>query len=294
MFKRSRFVFLAFVLCAVIISGWRIYAAYLDCALLQPKIYSYKNSLAPTDTGVIILSYHLVLDDNVVTENATKMTDNVQLKNFAVTKKQLADQLQTMAKNHVKVYSVPQLIALHKQHKVPKKGVVLTFDDIDYTAYTNAYPVLKKAGVPATFFIITGKTGQNLAGTRLATWAQIQKLNQDPKMTMGLHTNKMHYYQANGKPILASKTLSHQAIMADFQKSQQQFVKKLGQRGDYFAYPYGEQNAFLTRYMTQQGIEGIFTLETGLVNNTTSLQHLPRYIVNQDSWPVIKKWLTHK
>jgi peptidoglycan/xylan/chitin deacetylase (PgdA/CDA1 family) len=44
---------------------------------------------------------------------------------------------------------------LKEQKKLPKNAVVLTIDDGYYNFYDIAYPILKKYGVPATFFVTT-------------------------------------------------------------------------------------------------------------------------------------------
>lgn len=83
------------------------------------------------------------------------------------------------------------------------KAVVVTFDDIDKSLPENAYPIMKKLDLPFTQFIITGKVGQTIDGSQMSTWKEIKKMNENPLVTSGLHTNDLHY-QENFEPILST------------------------------------------------------------------------------------------
>ncbi len=55
-----------------------------------------------------------------------------------------------------KLISLSQLVKyLRKGVQPPENAVVITFDDGYYDFYSNAYPVLKKYGVPCTLFLVT-------------------------------------------------------------------------------------------------------------------------------------------
>ncbi|MDA2909176.1 polysaccharide deacetylase family protein, partial [Lactococcus lactis] len=101
------------------------------------------------------------------------------------------------------------------------KAVVITFDDIDKSLPENAYPIMKKLDLPFTQFIITGKVGQTIDGSQMSTWKEIKKMNENPLVTSGLHTNDLHY-QENFEPIL-STNISKKVVQKDYQKSQKAF-----------------------------------------------------------------------
>jgi peptidoglycan/xylan/chitin deacetylase (PgdA/CDA1 family) len=60
----------------------------------------------------------------------------------------------------IKAHFVPltllEFTHLKEQRSLPKNSVVLTVDDGYFNFYDIAYPILKKHGVPATFFVTTG------------------------------------------------------------------------------------------------------------------------------------------
>lgn len=59
---------------------------------------------------------------------------------------------------------------IHEHKPLPKRAVVITFDDGYKDNYTYAYPILKKYGVPATIFVTTGYIG----GGNLFWWDKVR------------------------------------------------------------------------------------------------------------------------
>jgi sugar transferase (PEP-CTERM/EpsH1 system associated) len=64
-------------------------------------------------------------------------------------------QIAYLARHHT-VLDFPEAIRLLQSERLPKRAVVLTFDDGYRDNYEHALPVLKKYDVPATFFVVTG------------------------------------------------------------------------------------------------------------------------------------------
>lgn len=62
----------------------------------------------------------------------------------------------------------------------------------------------------------------------MSTWKEIKKMNENPLVTSGLHTNDLHY-QENFEPIL-STNISKKVVQKDYQKSQKAFDEKLDQK----------------------------------------------------------------
>jgi peptidoglycan/xylan/chitin deacetylase (PgdA/CDA1 family) len=128
--------------------------------------------------------------------------------------------------------TVTQLFdAIYSGAPLPERPVILTFDDGNADAYTNALPALQYFGFGASFSITTGWLGQpdNM------TWEQVQQL-----------------------PGLGMEILSHSVSHPDFSKvsddivrdqlarSKRELEEKLGQPVPFFVYPAGEPFRFGT------------------------------------------------
>jgi len=73
------------------------------------------------------------------------------------------------------ILSLDQLCEnLRQSRTLPKKAVAITFDDGYRDNYVNAFPILRKYGVPATFFLTTGHIGVS----KLFWWERVGYLVQ--------------------------------------------------------------------------------------------------------------------
>lgn len=95
-------------------------------------------------------------------------------------------QLAYLAEEGYQTIHLSDLI-LHLQmgQTLPPKPIVITFDDGYRDTFTNAYPLLKKCGFVATFFIITRLADENRQD--YLSWSEIKTLHA-AGMEIGSHT----------------------------------------------------------------------------------------------------------
>jgi peptidoglycan/xylan/chitin deacetylase (PgdA/CDA1 family) len=85
-----------------------------------------------------------------------------------------AAQLEYLARNDYRVIRLTELTDfLAGRSQLPQRAVVLTFDDGHVSAHRHVYPLLRKYGFPATFFLYTDflNTAEGL------NWAQIREMS---------------------------------------------------------------------------------------------------------------------
>ena len=145
--------------------------------------------------------------------------------------------------------------ALYYGAPLPKKPVILTFDDGYDDAYTNAYPILKAQGFSGMFYIITGKVGWK----GQAIWEQLREMLNNG-MQMGSHT-------VNHVNLGGVVQLSRDQAQQELQASQSTLQQKLGVPIQQFCYPTGEPfrsyplatQQEITQMLAQDGYVGATT-----------------------------------
>lgn len=127
----------------------------------------------PTPDGVVreihapILMYHYV--------SQPPADADIYRRDLSVTPAQLDAHLAYLQEAGYTVVTLDDLLyALALGRPLPEKAVSLTFDDGYEDNYINAFPILKKRGVAATFFIVTDWV--NASRTGYMTWPQIEEM----------------------------------------------------------------------------------------------------------------------
>jgi peptidoglycan/xylan/chitin deacetylase (PgdA/CDA1 family) len=97
--------------------------------------------------GLLVLAYHRV-------GNPRHCPYNEEL--FSVTAEGLAEHVR-MVRRWARIVALEEVVEQHLSGVTPDEPLVLfTFDDVYHDNYTEALPILRQAGAPATFFVPTG------------------------------------------------------------------------------------------------------------------------------------------
>jgi peptidoglycan/xylan/chitin deacetylase (PgdA/CDA1 family) len=176
--------------------------------------------------GVAILMYHKI----------GLAPQNSQLKNLWVSQEKFDRQMAYLKEHRIPVITFAEYYQMLQDKNVPDKAAIITFDDGYQDNYTEAFPVLKKYGYKAMFFLVSDTIGivnkwHNPATEphqKMLTIEQIREM-QSAGMEFGSHT-------------LSHLNLNDLSIEnADIQitKSKTVLEQALGKPMDIFAYPYG-------------------------------------------------------
>ncbi|MDD3223745.1 MAG: polysaccharide deacetylase family protein [Clostridium sp.] len=222
----------------------------------EDKIRTFKGAnLMYNDKSVPVLMYHSV--NNLGAEN-----------NAAVVPVDLfKKQMQYLKDNGYTTLSLDELYNFINNNKpVPKKSVVLTFDDGYEDSYTNVYPVLKAMKFRATVFVITALTDK--PGPYI-TSKQIKEMDENG---MNIESHTVNHDKLGTIP----KDKQYETLV----QSKQALEKILKRKVKYIAYPFGSYNQYTADEVKKAGYLMAFTTNAGWAGKSTDILMLNRVFVN--------------
>ena len=154
---------------------------------------------------------------------------------------------------------------------LPKKTVILNFDDGYKSNYTLAYPILQKYHIPVTIFMVISTVG----GPNKLTWEQMIEMEQS-----GLVDIQSHSWKHEDHTQLSSQVLN--TYIGD---SFQVLDENLGKDSvRIFAYPYGKYSANAQAIATGYGVNmQVTTLWRALDLDHLDMLSIPRITVGHQS-----------
>ncbi|MBZ8141126.1 hypothetical protein CLD22_14585 [Rubrivivax gelatinosus] len=207
------------------------------------------NPLGVTAEGaraVTVLSYHRVASGN------SKMT---------IAPERLQAQLEWLAASGWHVVRLGELAAfLAGRQPLPQRAVVITFDDGYESVYRNAFPLLRRLGMPATMFVYTDFIGARDA----VSWAQMDEMLRSGLIDIQAHS-KSHANLAERAP--GESDAAYRArVETELRVPRQLIERMLASRAHpvrYLAYPYGDANDKVLEAMQRSGYELGLTVTPG-------------------------------
>jgi peptidoglycan/xylan/chitin deacetylase (PgdA/CDA1 family) len=157
-------------------------------------------------------------------------------------------QLDYLKRNDYRVIRLADLTDfLDGKRPLPKRAVVITFDDGHSSSYQFAYPLLKKYGFPATYFLYTDFLGARDA----VTWAQIREMHESGLIDFQAHS------KSHANLILRGADESEQhyrdRLDVELRVPREVIQRNLPTRVTQFAYPYGDANESVLDRMALAG-----------------------------------------
>jgi len=190
-------------------------------------------------------------------------------------------QMNWLKENGYHVISMDKLYeAITNEGTLPDKPIVISFDDSLLDQYKNAYPILKKYGYPAIFFV-----KMNNIGNQTLSWAMIKEMS-DNNMIIGSHSVN-HDSMTN----MDQKTLSY-----ELSESKRQIEKHTGKQVKYFSYPGGAYSGETIAAVKYAGyLAAVCTkhkVYQEIINNS-SIYMLPRIHIDNEM-PTFIDWVQGK
>ncbi|AOT69051.1 polysaccharide deacetylase family protein [Geosporobacter ferrireducens] len=217
---------------------------------------------------VPVLVYHHLL----------KNEENKQfLNNSAVLSvERFEEQMKMLYDNGYKTITLGQLESFVKGHiRLPKKSVVITFDDGYLSNYLYAYPILKQYGYTAAIFMITEvipSSPQHFNPDKLNYMSWIEMEKSEDCFEFPAHTHGLHHL--NNKNISFLVSQPKEIIEKDLALNRQLL------NTTYFAYPYGQYNRTTIGILKQLGYSMAFNTKPGYVKSGDAPYELKRFSIS--------------
>ncbi|MDP3730126.1 MAG: polysaccharide deacetylase family protein [Candidatus Omnitrophota bacterium] len=190
-----------------------------------------------------------------------------------------ADQMEFLAKNHYNVVGPDKVIAyMTGKEKMPAKTVAITADDGYYNFYENAYPILKKYNLPATFFIVTDKIG--VSG--YLGWKELREMSDSGLITIGSHTRS--------HPWIPSVSVDEKRLWSELAGSKEILEKGLGRPVFFLCYPSGAFNDLAKNTAKEAGYKGAFTTNPARKSDINDIYAIRRIKMSSTSVNPVILW----
>ncbi|MCF6764566.1 polysaccharide deacetylase family protein [Thiotrichales bacterium 19S3-7] len=235
----------------------------------------------PFRSAVTVLMYHHVLEASGFICSSIDEFDQ---------------QMAYLVANNYKTLSIEEFYRFKKgELKLPKKSVLITFDDGWRNNFVYAYPILKKYGLKATLFVVTGwieaasnckdkpflalqhKQCKEKAPVSprevLCTWNELKKMRDVFDIQAHTHTHRDNYFDQLDwrEDIIQSRVL---------------LKARLGVESKHLCWPRGNYNEDTVKLAKAAGFEVLYTTERGVNLADNKLDQIKRIAVKKDA-----RWL---
>lgn len=163
-----------------------------------------------------------------------------------------------------------------KRSSIPPNAVVITIDDGWSSAYTQAFPELKKRNFPFTLFIypnIIGKTSIAL------TWEQIREMS-DQGVDIQSHSFSHPFLTKRRHPSFDDLKYAGW-LYKELAESRKIIEKHTGKPVRYLAYPYGDYDTRVARMAEKAGYDAALTCDFGPVKPGSDPLRMKRFVIDK-------------
>jgi len=230
-----------------------------------------------------------------------------------ITPQHFVAQMAWLAKKAYHTASCADLEGFLRGRELPRRTVMITFDDGYLDNYVHAYPTLKRYGLHAVVFAVTDWIGDGaprpLAGEAGAPellnhrqcaerirsgnaddaamrWSEIERTLADGVFEFQSHTAS----HTRWDKLLANADEKSDALTQDLNRSRQTLRQRIGLDGTHLCWPQGYVDADYLAAAHQQGYTHLYTTRPGTLCPGDDASSLPRIVVKDQG----AKWLASR
>lgn len=207
-------------------------------------------TVAPENVRIPILMYHSISDAD---PNNTLMIPPSMFK----------EQMDWLKNNGFTTMTLDEALDSKSTGKVPKKPVVVSFDDGYVDNYTAAFPVLKENNMKGVFFIITDYISDVAGGSM-----SIDMLKEMKAAGMEIENHTSNHLELN--------SLSRDDAYASIKNGIDFLRDVIGVESKYLCYPVGRYNDTTIEIEKELGINGAVTTQGGISSSSDGNYELKR------------------
>lgn len=210
------------------------------------------------DVGIPVLYYHSVLPDSEVTTRNEVTISPENLK----TQLQLVKDLgyTTLTMSELNDYII-------NNKEIPKKSILITFDDGYADNYVHAFPILKELDMKATIFVIS-------SGIDGGYYMSSDQLKDMVNYGIDIESHTVNHVHLD--------TLPYEEQLKELKDSKATIEKVTNKEVLSIAFPFGDYNENTLKAVTDAGYSIAFTTNRGLANRTDNKIALDRIYVSSE------------
>jgi peptidoglycan/xylan/chitin deacetylase (PgdA/CDA1 family) len=157
----------------------------------------------------------------------------------------------------------------------PDRPIMVTFDDGFRSVYRYAFPVLRRLGMKAIFFVTPDRSSHNFAqNAPLDEPATDDELREMSAAGIAIESHGMtHRYLTD---------LDAETVRWELADSRRVLEGRLGRPVRYLAIPSGAYDGTVRRLARETGYQAVFSMGKGTIHRTSDLFALKRLVVGRD------------
>lgn len=232
-----------------------------------------KMSAAGKQEKVPVLRYYYLTKDNDKKQNPV-----LKDRESAISVEMFEKQMKYLADNQYHTLTLEEFNQFIKnKKKLPKKSVLITFDNSSKSNYVYAYPILKKYKMHAASFAVTSRISNKEEKFNPKAF-QMLSMNEMDKMKdvfeFGSHTHTLHKFKNGSAAILVE---GNQIVKNDILKSKDIL------KSNYMSYPFGKYNKDTLQILKDLKMELAFTNLQGYATPENNPLEIKRWFISVDT-----------
>lgn len=232
------------------------------CCIMVATVYpdSLSTSENQEEIRLPVIMYHHMLKESKL------------IGDYCITPTQFEQDLKYIKNNGYTTISADDLLEFYQNNvALPKKPILLTFDDGYESSFVYAFPLLKKYNMKAIISIIGNysdlysnvPTNEKSVSYSHITWNEAKIMQSSGLVEIGNHTYNLHSIGNGIKGVVKNNDDSfyENVVRKDIYKLQEKIENKLGIKTLIFAYPFGNRNDKTDKILRDAGFKIVFGCE---------------------------------